>query len=58
MKAAWLGLRKDDIRSAVLESESTKSEALEKEGSITFEVFLESTGIGLGRDLSVFGARH
>ena len=42
MKATWLELRKDDIRSAELESESTESKALENEGSCsTFEVFLE-----------------
>ena len=57
MKTTWLDSRKDDIRSAELESESTESDALEKEGSTTFEVSLEQTGIDLGRDLSVFGAR-
>ena len=41
MKTTWLDSRKDDIRSAEFESESTESDGLEKEGSTSFEVSLE-----------------
>lgn len=57
MKTTWLDSRKDDIRSAELESESRESDALEKEGSTSFEVSLEQTGINLGGNFLVFWAR-